>query len=118
MARVTLIGNDAKLSLATLGTIETGSTDAVGAATAVAGYYLVATKATGTTSGIPADVNINQLFYASSVGAVELTGGSTDTTEYDSAYPVTFTDKCDIDSWSIELTRPEVDVTTLCDPRS
>ena len=115
MARETLIGNDAKLSLASLGAEETGTTDPVGAATTVAGYYLV-TQKSNTTSGLPAEILENQLVYASTVGAITLTGGSTDLDEIDAVKPITFTDKADIDAWSLEFNRPEVDVTALTDP--
>ena len=115
MARVTLIGNDAKLSLATLGAEETGTTDPVGAVTTIAGYYLV-TSVSNTTSALAPGILENQLLYASTVGAISLTGGSTDADEIDAVKPITFTEKADIDSWNLELTRPEVDVTVLVDP--
>ena len=96
MARDRLIGDYGKLATGTLGVEET-TTFADGT------YYII--------SGVDASSALNG---TPEVGYLYRGGGETLVGD-DAGYPLTFTDKCDLQNWSLEFAKGEVDVTTLCD---
>lgn len=99
MGRTRLIGNYGKFAKMTLGA-EVGTGTTLTADT----WYVPTTIDPSTT--MPTGVALKYLFKA--VGTETL--ATTDTCK-----PVTFADLCDIQSWGLEFSNAEVDVTTLCD---
>lgn len=100
MARDRLIGNYGKFTKGELGAdVTTGSLTA---------NTLYVVKAIGTTSVLPSAVEVGYVFYAD--GTEDLTGSGGDTVA-----AFTTTDLCDIQSWSLEFTKDETEVTTFCD---
>ncbi len=99
MSRTRLIGNYGKFAKMTLGA------EVAAATVLTADTWYVPTAIDGSTA-MPTGVTLKYLFKAD--GTETLTGT-------DAAKPVTFSDLCDIQSWGLEFTNAEVDVTTLCD---
>lgn len=93
-----LIGYYGKLAQATTTEVTTGLlTSGV--------IYVV--KTIGGSSAIPAGVEVGKSFIADGTEDITASG--------DVVIALAETDKCDISTWSIDLSRPEIDVTTLCD---
>ncbi len=99
MARERLIGFYGKYAQAVLGAEET-------ATTLTADTYYVVTGLGGT--GIPAGAELGYVFLSNA----ETISGA------DAVKELTLTDLCDIQSWSMEFSKAEVDVTTLCDDQN
>jgi len=99
MARDRLIGFYGKYAAASLGSeIITGSL--------VADAYYVATEIGGS-STLPVGTTLKYIFQAD--GTEDITSSD------DKVKEVTFNDLCDIQSWALDFSKAEVDVTTLCD---
>ncbi len=102
MARDRLIGYYGKYSLATLGAeIDTG--------TLTEDAYYVATEV-GSSSSLPAGIETKYVFQAD--GTEDITSSG------DKVKELTFTDLCDVQKWSLDFSKAEVDVTTLCDDQN
>ncbi|MBW1853111.1 MAG: hypothetical protein JRJ00_00260 [Deltaproteobacteria bacterium] len=98
MARTKLVGDYGKLAKGVLGT------EVVAAATLVADTWYIPTGIDASTA-MPTGVTLKYMFMAD--GTETLSGD-------DKAKPVTFTDLCDIQSWSMDFSKDEIEVTTLC----
>lgn len=64
-------------------------------------------KTVGGSSTIPSGAEVGKSFIAD--GTEDITSSG------DVVIELAETDKCDVSQWSIDLSRPEIDVTTLCD---
>lgn len=100
MAKDRLIGNDGKFVKATFGAEVSAST------TLTADTLYLVTGVDTSSSGFPAGAEAGYLLYAA--GTETLAGT-------DTAKPVTLVDLCDIQGWSINATKADIEVTTLCD---
>lgn len=96
-----LVGRDGKVAKCVKGTEVTGN----GTTTLTDSYY-VATNILGTGSGLPTGLEVGYIFKGDDT-IIPATG--------EKVIPLTFTDLCDIKSASLEFTKDEIDVTTLCD---
>lgn len=116
-AKERLVGSDGKLVTVTLGSALTGddtsdldelaggtSGDGTGA-----GWYEVASISDGT-SALDSNLSVGDLFWDD--GTMVLASG---TSSDDEVKPLSETEKADIQSFSIEMSRAEIDVTTLSD---
>jgi hypothetical protein len=99
MARDRLIGNYGKVAKGTLGT-------AITTGTLTAGQLYIA-KVVDAATALPTGIEAGYPFTAD--GTEDITSTT------DEAYPLTLTDQCDVQNWSLEFSANEVDVTTLCD---
>ncbi|MCP4373653.1 MAG: hypothetical protein GY797_36970 [Deltaproteobacteria bacterium] len=98
MAREELIGKYGKYASAAVGTdVSTGTLTANA-------LYIVVTI--GGTSTLPTGVEVGYAFVAAGTEDISSSG--------DVVKPLTLTDQCDITSWSMEFSKDEVEVTTLC----
>lgn len=103
MAKTRLIGFYGKLATASLGTeIITGTLTANT-------WYVVVTVGTGP-STIPTGAEAGYVFQADGTEDI--------TTSGDVVKDMVFSDKCDVQSWSLEFSAAEADVTTLCDDQN
>jgi hypothetical protein len=98
MARDVIIGDYGKVAMAADSVVDTG-TLTEGA------KYIV--KTVGGSSTLPTGVEAGYVFVAD--GTEDITSSG------DEVILLTETDKCDIQSWSLDFTKSEIDVTTLCD---
>lgn len=98
-----LIGKDGKICTASKGTVITGD----GTKALDVGYY-VATNILATGSGLPTGLKTNYVFYANTTAAIKPATG-------EKVIPLTFTEKADAQSSTLEFKSDEVDVTTLAD---
>ncbi len=97
MAREELIGKYGKYASAAVGAdVSTGTLDANG-------LYIVVAK--GGSSTLPTGTEVGYGFVAA--GTETLSTG-------DIVKPLTLTDQCDISSWSMEFSKDEIEVSTLC----
>ena len=101
MATKRLVGKDGKVAKCIKGTAVNGN----GVAALSAGYY-IATSILSSGSGLPTGLEIGYIFKADNTIVPE-TG--------EIVIPLVFTDLCDVKSASLEFTKDEIDVTTLCD---
>lgn len=99
MAREELVGFYGKLAQAATSEISTGTLTANT-------KYIVKTIGSGP-STIPSGVEVGKAFVAD--GTEDITSSG------DVVIELTETDKCDITQWAFDLTKPEIDVSTLCD---
>lgn len=99
MARDRLIGNYGKVAKGALGT-------AVTTGTLTDGQLYIA-KVVDASTALPAGIQVGYPFTAD--GTEDITSTT------DEVYPLTLTDQCDVQSWTLEFSSNEVDVTTLCD---
>lgn len=97
-----LIGKDGKIYTCTKGT-------EIVATTALAKGYYVA-SAVATVSGLPAGIKVGYPFYASGATGQVITPKTGD-----KVIPLTFVERGDAKSASLEFTNDEIDVTTLSD---
>jgi hypothetical protein len=101
MSTKRLVGKDGKVAKCTKGSAVNGD-----GATPLTDSYYVATTILGTGSGLPTGLEVGYIFK----------GDNTITPETgEVVIPLTFTDLCDVKSASLEFTKDEIDVTTLCD---
>ena len=103
MATKRLVSTDGALAKATKGTEITGNSS-----TALTEGWYVATTILGSGSGLPDGIETGYFFYASTAAAITPATG-------EKVLPITFSTMCDITSATIEYSKGEVDVTTLCD---
>lgn len=96
-----LTGKDGKVFLASKGTVTTGD----GTTALTKGGFYVAVEI-GTTSGFPAN---------SQKGVVFVGDGVSKPTTGDKYIELTNTPQCDITSASVDFSKSEIDITTLCD---
>lgn len=97
MAREKLIGYFGKLAQAATSTVTTGTLTE-------SAKYIV--KVIGGSSTLPAGVEVGKAFIAD--GTEDITSSG------DEVILLTESDKCDVSQWSIDLSKPEIDVSTLC----
>jgi hypothetical protein len=100
MAITTLKGEYGKLVTVTLGAEVTSGTTLTDET-----WYLV-TGVDSSSSGLPSGAAVGYLLRSD--GTEALAGD-------DAAKPLTKTDLCDIQSWNMDFSRADIDVTTLCD---
>lgn len=105
MATKRLIGKDGKVAKGVKGALITGN-----GSTALATGFYITKNVLSTGSGLPDTITSGFIFYASAVTGKTITPATAET-----VIPLTLTDLCDIKSASLEFTKEEVDVTTLCD---
>ena len=102
MAKKELIGLYGKFTKATVGAeVDTGTLTENG-------YYIP--TVIGGTSALPTGAAVGYLFQAD--GTEDITSSG------DKVLPITFEDLCDIQKWSLDYSKSEVDVTTLCSTSS
>ena len=100
MARVTLSGKMGKASSMALGV------DIIVAATLDVGIWYLVKSIDASASALDAKAEVGYFFRA--LGTETLVGT-------DIVKAATFTDKCDIQAWSLEFTKEDIDVSSLCD---
>jgi hypothetical protein len=100
MARVTLVGDYGNYYSVVLGAEVTATT------TLTAGTWYLITAVDSSSSGFPAAAEAGYLIRGD--GAILLAGT-------DTAKPLTLTAQCDIQNWSLDFSKDEIEVTTLCD---
>ena len=101
MAREKLIGFYGKLAIASISDITTG--------TLVADKKYVV-KVIGGSSALPAGVEVGRSFISD--GTEDITSSG------DEVILLTESDSCDISSWSLDFSKAEIDVTTLCNDQN
>lgn len=99
MAKTKLIGTYGKFTKATLGADVTTGTLTAGS------LYLI--KTVGGTSALPTGATVGYSFYADGTEDI--------TTSGDVVSPWTMTDLCDLQSWGLEFSKDETEVTGFCD---
>jgi len=100
MANKRLVGSDGKIIVGTYGTAITGGADTV------AGTWYRVDAIDDTASALPAGVEVGYLWFAV---------GTTTLVDDDTLAPFTGSALCDVQSFSMEWSKAEVDVTTMCD---
>jgi len=116
MAKERLVGSDGELVTVTFGTALVGDAtddldDLVGGGVGSGeGWYRVAKISDGT-SALPSGLVVGDLFWDD--GTLVLADASS--TDADEVEPLVTTQQCDVTSFSIDVSRNEIDVTTLCD---
>lgn len=98
MARSELVGFYGKLAQAATSEVSTGTLES-------GVKYIV--KTIGGSSALPAGVEVKKSFVSDGTEDISASG--------DVVIKLTETDKCDISEWSIDLSKAEIDVSTLCD---
>lgn len=112
MDRKKLIGEDAELYSATLGTAEDGDdvkdfdTLVGGGVGSGAGWWRIVVKLSAA-SGFPLALAAGDWFYDDGATVIMATG--------ESAQQATLTELCEISAYTVSATKAEIDVTTLCD---
>lgn len=99
-AKTRLKGDYGKITTMTLGTEVSAST------TLTEDTWYLVTAIDSSSSGFPSGATVGYLILSD--GTETLAGD-------DKAKAVTFTDKCDIQSWKLDFSKDDIDVTTLCD---
>jgi len=104
-----LQGSDGKLVKVTLGTELVGDgskdLDTLGAPAGTTKYQISAMAASG--SVFAAGYEVGDVFWDDGETLVMVVG--------DKCYPLSESDQCDVQSWSLDFSRDSVEVTTLCD---
>lgn len=98
MARQELVGFYGKLAQAATSDVSTGTLEADV-------KYVV--KTIGGSSALPAGVEVGKSFVSDGTEDITASG--------DVVVKLLETDKCDVTSWAFDLSKPEIDVSTLCD---